>query len=458
MKILIADDDAAIRKSLILTLMNEDYELLEADNLETVYQKIVTEQPDLLLLDVHFKEATSLSLMKRLVSEQIQIPTVILSGAATAAEAAEAVKYGAYDYIEKPISAERLKLTLSRCLENYSLKKYIQGMAIQSNKSIPVIGKSEAIVKIRGQIDQYAKKNIKILITGETGSGKEVVAHAIWQASERSDRPYIIVNSAAVPETLVESELFGHKKGSFTGAVADQVGKIELADHGTLFLDEVGDLSLAAQTKLLRFLETGEIQKVGSNQIRKVDVRLIAATSRDLEDEMEKGRFRADLYYRLNVVRIEVPPLRERPEDISELFVHFLKSFSQKFGEAEKLISSEVLEMIESYPWPGNVREVRNIAERIAVLPGKYVMKEHLTSWIGNKSVRGKGAVVDSPILEALSLKEFKNQSEKKYIESVLEKSSGCITEAARMLKIDRTYLHQKMTHHSISKTQFRKA
>jgi two-component system nitrogen regulation response regulator NtrX len=374
----------------------------------------------------------------------------VLSGAATASEAAEAVKFGVYDYIEKPLSADRLRLTIQRCLEDLRLKESLYAITVQSNKKSDILGDSPATQKIRYMVDQYAKKDIKVLLTGETGVGKEVVAHSIWKKSDRSDRPFIIVNCAAIPENLIESELFGHKKGAFTGAINDQIGKVEMAHRGTLFLDEVGDLSFSAQTKLLRFLETGEIQKLGTSTSKTCDVRLICATSRDLEMEIEKKHFRLDLFYRLNVVRIAIPPLRERHEDIPTLFSYFVQSFCQKFGEEEKLIEPDVFDALKDYPWTGNIRELRNVAERVVVIADKRIKKEHLTQILGNH--RSSFHSKPSELSELLSLKEYKNKSEKEYISSVLKKANGSITRAAQWLKIDRTYLYQKMNHHEIDK------
>jgi len=452
MKILIADDEAAIRQSLRLILSSESYEILESGELAEVHSLIIKEQPDLLLLDIHFKGATSLDLMRRMISEQIQVPTIVLSGAASAAEAALAIKLGAYDFIEKPISADRLRLTIERCLESLSLRQSLQVMTNQPSLSVEIIGQSAETKKIRRAIEQYAKKDVKVLITGETGVGKEVVAQSIWKSSERAARPFIIVNSAAIPDNLIESELFGHRKGSFTGAVSDQVGKIEMADRGTLFLDEIGDLSPSAQTKLLRFLESGEIQKVGSNQIKKVDVRLVAATSRDLEKEIEKGLFRPDLFYRLNVARISIAPLRERTEDVAPLFSYFVNGFCSKFGEAPKVIAQEAIDALLEHSWPGNIRELRNVAERVSLISDARILREHLAQVLTNlhRTKTPQTQVSESP-REILPLKEFKNKTEREYIEFVLNHTGGSITQAALLLKIDRTYLHQKMVTHGIS-------
>jgi two-component system nitrogen regulation response regulator NtrX len=449
MKILIADDDAAIRESIQLILTEHPYELSECGEIDQVYSRILELAPDLILLDVHFRNKTSLDLMRALAAENQQIPIIVLSGAASAAEAAEAIKLGAYDFIEKPLSAGRLCLTIERCLENASLRQKLQGVTVQSVSAAKIIGRSMQADKLRRTIEQYAGKDVRILITGETGVGKEVVAQNLWQRSARASRPFLVVNSAAIPESLLESELFGHKKGSFTGAISDQVGKIEMADRGTLFLDEVGDLSVNAQTKLLRFLETGEIQKVGSNQIKTVDVRLIAATSRDLEKEMEKGTFRADLFYRLNVVRIALAPLRDRKEDIYPLFNEFVAYYCVKFKESPKTIAPDVAEVLESHDWPGNVRELRNVAERVVLTAAERILKEHLQVILGLVPAQKRALAAALPI-EIVSLKEFKRRTEKEYIESVLTLTKGSVTKAAQLLKIDRTYLHQKMTNHSI--------
>ena len=444
-KILIADDDATIRESIKLILGDDQFDFIECGQLDEVYRAILNDSPELVLLDVHFKNQTSLDLMRTLAGENLNVPIIVLSGAATATEAATAVKLGAYDFIEKPLSSDRLRLTIERCLENANLKQKLQSMTVQGVHGPNVTGRSTHSEKLRRMIEQYAGKDVRVLITGETGTGKEVVAQNIWRLSARASRPFLVVNSAAIPDSLLESELFGHRKGSFTGAVSDQIGKIEMADKGTLFLDEIGDLSPNAQTKLLRFLEAGEIQRVGSNQIKTVDVRLIAATSRDLEAEMQKGTFRPDLYYRLNVVRITLPRLRERTEDLFPLFAEFVSQYCTKFGESAKVIAPEVNEVLLAHSWPGNVRELRNAAERVVLASGERILPEHVRAALG-------AIVAPPPAGQAnlqgplRSLKEFKRQSEKEHIESILARAAGSVTKAAQMLQIDRTYLHQKIT------------
>ncbi|MBI1860425.1 MAG: sigma-54-dependent Fis family transcriptional regulator [Deltaproteobacteria bacterium] len=447
-KILIADDHKATRQSIRMILSTEPYELIEASDLEETHRAIQANDPDLVLLDIHFGEKkTSLSLLKRLAEEQLEPTIIMLSGAASAREAAEAIKYGAHDYLEKPVSADRLKVTISKGLEYSLLKRHLLQATSQSNQQREFVGRSERAAKVRRQITRFAANNITVLITGETGTGKDIVAHGIWQASERKHRPFVAVNCAAIPENLIESELFGHKRGAFTGAHADQIGKIVMAHQGTLFLDEIGELSLGAQTKLLRFIETGEIQRVGATELQKVDVRIIAATSRDLEKEMAQNHFRSDLFYRLNVVNIQVPPLRERAEDIPLLFTFFVRNLCRKYEEPEKLVDPEALALLSRCPWPGNVRELRNIAEKAVVMSGHRILAEHVEEWLPRVStpLPSKGGL-------SLSLKEFKTNVERDYIISVLRKAEWSVTEAAKLLAIDRTYLHQKMTHLGIDR------
>ncbi len=456
--ILLSDDDPRFRQAAKLSLLGEPYQFIEAGTLKETWELIQASQPDLLVLDVHFKgEGTSLGLLSKMKEEGVSIPTVMLSGAASAAEAAQAIRMGAHDFLEKPISEERLRLTIDRTLGFMRLKSAVSALKPQIGSQL--LGDSQALAQVRRLIQQYAGRDVKVLITGETGTGKEVVASSIWKASSRADSPFIVVNASAIPDNLVESELFGHKKGAFTGATADQTGKIELADGGTLFLDEIGDLPLASQTKLLRFLETGEIQKLGGQKARRVDVRVIAATSWELERETEKGRFRADLFYRLNVGRIHIPPLRDRLEDVSVLFLYFIKSICQKIGEPTPEVSAEALELLKDYRWPGNVRELRNAAERcLAHATGEinhYVVKAILNIGEPRQKAAAKLSPFDHLLHEYdgwMSLKKFKENAEKVYIEAVLQSLQGNITKAAAVLEIERSYLHQKIARLGIIK------
>ncbi len=446
--LLIADDEKIIRESIKLTLMGGDYEFLEADNLDQAYSFMDLGLPDIMLLDVHFKHnETCLTLLEKLKEKGSAIPIVILSGAASASEAAAAIKLGAYDFIEKPVSTERLKVTLKNALEQAHTRASLKAIMSAPRLKNALIGKSPGLENVRNQIAQFAKYDVKVLISGETGTGKEVVANAVWQASSRSDKPFVTVNSAAIPETLIESELFGHKKGAFTGAIQNQIGKIEMADGGTLFLDEIGELSLSSQGKLLRFLETGEIQVLGANKTKKCDVRLIAATSRDLDEEMKHNRFREDLYYRLNVARIIIPPLKDRADDIIPIFSHFVAVFCEKYQEPLRTITEQAQKKLLAYAWPGNIRELRNAAERLV-----FSSKDEITLDLVEGILKPTHQKQEMPanflpasIADVKFLRDFRNEMEIVYINHVLTLTDNSVTKTASLLGLDRSHLHQKI-------------
>lgn len=451
--LLVVDDEKRVRDSIRLTLSGEGYEITEAEDLESAYRSISEGQPDLILLDVHFRGGqTCLSLLERLKSEDTKIPIILLSGAASAKEAADAMRLGAYDFLEKPIGAERLRITLQNALDASNLKSRTISATVEKNVRTDLIGDSSAIQKVKTLIGQFGRRDAKVLITGETGTGKELVAHGIWRASPRCDQPFIIVNSAAIPEALIESELFGHRKGSFTGATGNQMGKIEMANRGSLFLDEIGELSLSAQSKLLRFLESGEIQVIGENRAKKCDVRLIAATSRDLAQEIRAGRFREDLYFRLNVARIEIPALRERREDIIPIFQHFVATICRKYEEPVRFIDEDARSALFHFNWPGNVRELRNVAERVVLLSKNRVTRELVQDIIGKNSSSGtESSDLPKNIGEVLPLKDYRRTMEIKYIEHALKLFEGSVTKTAHALELDRSHLHQKLKDLGIS-------
>ena len=454
--LLIVDDDAAIRGAVKLALLGEGYEILEAATVTEAEETLRLGVVDCLLIDVHFGGGeTCHALLKRLTEASILPPTVVLSGAATAKEAADAIRFGAYDYIEKPPSAERLRVALKRCLEHAELRQAYEQITRGPDHGTQLLGTSPPILQVKRLVEQFGPKDVKVLITGATGTGKEVAAHALWRVSPRRSKPFIVVNCAAVPENLIESELFGHRKGSFTGATANQMGKIEMAAGGTLFLDEIGELTPAAQSKLLRFLETSEIQPVGAAQTKSCDVRLIAATSRDLEREVKRGRFREDLYYRLNVARIELSPLAARSSDVVPLFHHFLERFSRKYGDPVKHVEVGAAEVLTGHGWPGNVRELRNIAERASLLPGETLTATDAQALVGGPSAveRGRDRGFGSASLDELPFgltdivpfRDFKRLAEARYIALALAAANGSVARAAEQLKLDRTYLHQKI-------------
>lgn len=472
-KILIVDDDLAIQTAIRLALKTEAYELDFALSPDQAIKKIEEAQPpDLIFLDLHFPHGSGLNVLRHLCQTQQRIPTLLISGAATAKEAVEGIKLGAFDYLEKPLSSERLRISIQRTLNHHQEWLILNSLTHRNLGPHPLIGESESMHKVRQSIARYAASDLRVLITGETGCGKEVVAQNIVDHSPRADKPYLIINSAAIPEALMESELFGHRRGSFTGATTDRIGKIEMAHRGTLFLDEIGDLSLGAQAKLLRFLETGEIQRVGDNNIRKVDVRVLAATSKNLEKLMTVGQFREDLYYRLNVARIHLAPLRTRPEDILPLLEYFTKTFSSRFQSEQNSplrFTKEALAILKSYTWPGNIRELRSFAERcfyenivdiegsdlsLLLTPTQHdqLLYEKDSAKVGSNNppkIKTADRPIDSSAVTSetiLPLRLFKQTMEREYIEGVIRFCEGNISRAAAKLEIDRSYLHQKMS------------
>lgn len=448
LKVLVADDDASVRQSLKLIFFGEDIEIEEAATLTEAEEKILRGGHQLVLFDVHFQNgATCLPLLQKLQIEKIEVPLIVLSGAASASEAVQAVHFGAYDFLEKPVQESRLRLVMERCLEEQRLKSVLKSLAVQDGRSAAeFLGSSADAQAIRSKIERFAKRDMSVLITGETGTGKEVVAQSVRALSSRQNKIFVSVNAAAIPEALIESELFGHKKGSFSGAVSDSLGKIGAADGGIVFLDEIGDLSMAAQAKLLRFLETGEIQRVGAVQTQRVDVRVIAATSRDLQKDMKKNLFRADLYYRLCVADIHISPLRSRPEDIEVLFLSFVQRFALRHKTPLPSIEPGALAILKSYSWPGNVRELRNIAERLIVHCDQTITLAAVQDVLPSQIVSAESVVqVDSGSQHLVTLKQYKSSMEQKYIQQVLEACAQNVTQAAKILGIDRAYLYSVM-------------
>lgn len=449
--ILLVDDEKRVRDGIKLSLSGLDYEIHETDSPDKAYALMRDHSPDVVLLDVHFEGGvTCLPLLEKLQLEKSETPVLVLSGAASAKEAAEAMKRGAYDFIEKPVSAERLRLSVQHALEAVILKARHQAATTDRNKRSDIIGESPSILKVKELIDQYGRRDAKVLVTGETGTGKELVAQGLWKASLRKDKPFILINAAAIPDSLIESELFGHQKGAFTGALQNQIGKLEMADGGTVFLDEIGELSPVAQSKLLRFLETGEIQVLGSHKLKRCDVRLIAATSRDLPSEIKAGRFREDLYFRLNVARIEIAPLRERREDILAIFTHFISSIAQKYREADRVLETKAQKLLTSYSWPGNVRELRNVAERAVLLSQTKIDYALISDILGPsanvRDDRPQGfASMPLTLDDVMPLKEYRRLFETQYIRHVMDLAEGSVTKAAKSLEIDRSHLHQKL-------------
>ena len=386
-KILIIDDERAIRNTLKEILEFEGYTIDVAENGRAGLDRALTGAYDLIFTDIKMPELDGLEFLSNYragMAEQNseEAPVVVITGHGSVDTAVDALKGGAFDFIQKPLDLNRLLLTTKHALEHKSLMQETKVLRKKVSKRNQMIGESAAIERVRAIIDKVAPTEARVLITGSNGTGKEVVAHLIYENSQRAKGPMVEVNCAAIPSELIESELFGHMKGSFTGAVKDRAGKFEQADGGTLFLDEIGDMSLSAQTKVLRALQENEITRVGSDKTIKVNVRVIAATNKDLKKEIEKGNFREDLYHRLNVIPIHVPDLKDRKEDIPLLVNHFIQQICAEQGWKVKSINDEAILALQQHHWPGNIRELRNVIERLIILSADTITAEDVSLYI----------------------------------------------------------------------------
>ncbi|EMQ94541.1 Sigma-54 dependent transcriptional regulator/response regulator [Xanthomarina gelatinilytica] len=374
-RILIIEDEAAIRRVLvkILSEENNNYQVEEAEDGLIGIEKIKNEDFDLILCDIKMPKMDGVEVLEAVKKIKPEIPIVMISGHGDLDTAVNTMRLGAFDYISKPPDLNRLLNTVRIALNSKELVVENKMLKKKVSKNFEMIGESEAITNIKGMIDKVAPTDARVLITGPNGTGKELVAHWLHQKSERSSGPLVEVNCAAIPSELIESELFGHVKGAFTSAVKDRAGKFEAANGGTIFLDEIGDMSLSAQAKVLRALQESRIQRVGSDKDIKVDVRVIAATNKDLKKEIDEGKFREDLYHRLAVILIKVPPLNDRREDIPLLIEYFSEKISNEHGTAKKSFSEKAVKMLQDYDWTGNIRELRNVVERLIILGEKEV-------------------------------------------------------------------------------------
>ncbi len=453
-KILIVDDDPQFLHSLKQFLEMNEFQVQEKANPYQALEMFKNEDFDCVLLDLKMPGMDGLSLMENMIKEREDIPFVLISGEGTIPKAIQAIKQGAYDFIEKPVDAERLLITLKNAIEKRNLLLERESLRAQIDETFLFIGKSKAIQDILTKIETIARSNAKVLITGESGTGKELIARMIHNKSLRAKRPFVKVNCAAIPETLLESELFGYKKGAFTGATRDFRGKFLVADQGTLFLDEIGDMPYTLQAKLLRVLENNEVEVLGGSLPEKVDVRLIAATNKDLQSLIQTGQFREDLYHRLNVIHIHIPPLREHVEDIPLLVDHFFKTFSQIYNKQISGINDEAMDLLMRHPWPGNVRELRNLIEKLVIFTvNDRITLSEVEEALGMKSVEE----AEEPQHESESvdsLKEALEDYEKRYIEETLKKYNWKINKTARELKISRSTLFKKMRRFGIDKIQ----
>ncbi len=448
--ILIVDDEEAIRTSLRSILEDEGYEVAVAANGVEALKIYGTDPPDLMILDIWMPEMDGLETLRRVKEFVPTTQVMMISGHGSIETAVKAIKLGAYDYIEKPLSLENVTLRVKHALDQYRLAQENRALRSKVQRKFELVGHSPVMQRLRELIETAGPTNSRVLIGGENGTGKELVARAIHLHSTRSDHPFVAVNCAAIPETLIESELFGHEKGSFTGATSMKRGQFEQADGGTLFLDEIGDMSLSTQAKVLRALQEQQFTRVGGTKLMKVDVRVLAASNKDLEKEIGKGQFREDLYYRLNVVPIVVPPLRERREDIPALVQHFMRMHAEEQGLRMKDVSPEAMAVFQQYEWPGNIRELRNLTERLMIMvPGFVIEASHATLSLQGRTtstvpVNHQAA---APLLTKSydSLRDARNAFEKEYISRKLREHHWNISRTAEDLKIERSHLHRKI-------------
>jgi two-component system nitrogen regulation response regulator NtrX len=461
--VLIVDDEARVRRSLVEFLDEEGFRVLEAPDTKTADKVLAQEagEVDAILLDVRMPAEDGVAWLQRREDLTRSLPVIMMSGHGTIELAVEAVRLGAFDFLEKGFTPERLSLTLERALEVTALRR--QNLALKEERGAlhRMVGSSPPLEELLGAVRRAAPTPAKVLILGENGVGKELVARAIHDLSPRADGPFVRLNCAAIPRDLVESELFGHEKGAFTGADAQKKGKLELAHTGTLFLDEVGDMGLEAQAKLLRALESNEFERVGGTRTLSFDSRLIAATNKDLGKEVAEGRFRRDLYYRLNVLPIHVPPLRERGTDIPLLVEHYLGYFREEYGRPRLRLDEKALAHLARYPWPGNVRELRNLVERVVIMaPGEEVGASTVAGLLGAEPGTAPGTggnlSLDLDREEAREgeglLKGMLEAAEKEILRAELERTGWNVSQAARNLGIDRANLHRKLRRLDLSR------
>jgi two-component system nitrogen regulation response regulator NtrX len=439
--ILIVDDEAGVRAALSGVLRDEGYAVDAVDSGEACLDRVTRAPYDVVVLDIWLPGLDGLTTLARLRERRVDAPIVMISGHGNIESAVRAIKMGAFDFVEKPLSLEKTVLVVSNALRQHQLEAENRALRATVDRRLTMIGESYVMGQLREQIAMAAPTNGRVLIYGENGTGKELVARTIHTLSRRRSGPFVEVNCAAIPEELIESELFGHMKGAFTGATADRRGKFEMADGGTLFLDEIGDMSLKTQAKVLRALQEQVVEPVGGTSSVKVDVRVIAATNKDLPAEIRAGRFREDLYFRLNVIPIFVPPLRDRDPDIPHLAEHFIAEMAREYGRRPKRLDPEAASGLRSYRWPGNVRELRNTIERLMIMvPGDTIALGDL-AFLDGVAV----TAADQPAGPPLPLHEARERFERDYILRALAAQNGNISRTADALGVERSNLYRKM-------------
>jgi two-component system nitrogen regulation response regulator NtrX len=445
-KVLIVDDEPGVRTSLGGILGDEGYLVTAVDSGEAALVVLEGERFDLLLLDVWLPTMDGIETLSRVRTLDPELPVVVMSGHANIDTAVRAVKMGAQDFVEKPLSLDKTLLVVKNALRARRLESENRSLKAQVEQRFRMVGDGPAMAALLAQIAQAAPSHGRVLIFGENGTGKELVARNIHAQSLRAQGPFVEVNCAAIPEDLIESELFGHTKGAFTGAFAARKGKFELADGGTLFLDEIGDMTLKTQAKVLRALQEQKVEPVGGASSVAVDVRVIAATNKNLEEELRRGTFREDLYFRLNVIPFHVPPLRERREDIPALARHFVAAIAGEYGKRPKDLSARAIEVLAGLPWPGNVRELRNIVERVFIMtPRDRIEPEDLPAPLLAAGLVAESAASPEPAADFSSLAEAREDFEKRYVWSKYQECGGNMSRTAEALQVERSNLYRKM-------------
>jgi two-component system nitrogen regulation response regulator NtrX len=458
--ILIVDDEKNIRRTLRMVLEGEGYTVRDSGSAEEALAQLFQERVDLAILDVRLPGMSGLDLLARLREEMPDLGTIMISGHATLADAVRATKLGADDFCEKPFERERVLISVKNALERRALLRETTALRAEVSERGELLGDAAVMTKLRDDIAKVAPTRGRVLITGESGTGKELVARAIHQQSHLKNGPFVKVNCAAIPPELIESELFGHERGAFTGATQRKLGLFELADGGTIFLDEIGDMALPAQAKVLRVLQQGELTRVGGERSLKIDVRVLAATNKDLAEEVQAGRFREDLYFRLNVVPLRTPPLRDRLDDIPGLVESFVQVCCRENAMRTKGVAAGVYDHLRRYRWPGNVRELRNVIERLVILSDETIEESDLPDeilrarpWQTDPARSGEVDVSSSAQLEGVdpeifnmpTLREFKEAVEREFIRRKLESFDWNVSRTAASLGIERTNLHKKL-------------
>ena len=451
-KVLVIDDEAAIRDSLRLILEYDHYDFVGASSGPEGVALLAKEAPDVVLLDIMMPGMSGLDALAEIRKADAALPVAIISGHGTVADAMQATRLGAFDFIEKPFTSERVLVTVAKGLEMRDLRRENRDLKRSVEGRYAIVGESAALRKVMALVERAAPTNASVLLRGESGVGKELVARAIHQHSPRAAHRFVQVNCAAIPEELIESELFGHERGAFTGATEKQVGKFEQADRGTIFLDEVGDMSPKTQAKVLRVLQEQEVERLGSARTIKLDVRVVTATNKDLEEAITQGVFREDLYFRLNVLPIMVPPLRERPEDIPRLVEHFTRRMTEEHNLTPKAFDPRVLEALRQYRWRGNIRELRNTVERMLIMAdGDRVVLADLPAEVRANAAPVAGAAESAGVPKGGTLRAFKEATERAFLVARLRELNWNISKTAEVLDTPRSNIYKKLEQYGIT-------